>query len=708
MNDTHRAEVTHIDEFARKARVTNQWFLEKRHKDGTHPITANNHIKMLICGEEGFGAIADDLAKAQHSVDLVCWGFDPGMELRRKPGTWPRGDKEKDTFGGILKALATRKTNPVKVRLLIYHRHFTGWLKVQNMPGHTEGLVYNETSSERDARFAAMGAGMGGMGSTGASYRPAVKSPAEQRADHCVEWWRWALNKKNAHLIEVTMRDGDEAAIQKSLGDERTKPSATGDMLGVGNEKNLLESHGTHHQKTVLIDYHHDDGKKAVGYVMGLNSLTGYWDTRAHLFNDKRRELERDKPPGDHCETFERVKKAGGETSHAHVRIDPYQDYACRIEGEALQFVNKNFCDAWARAGGKLGKTDKSVPGWLKKIQFSGQTSRLQVVRTQPEERDKTIRETYFHASSFARNYLYMENQYFQYEEWVAHLKTMRKAYVAGHQEAGKGPGSQGTLHLFIVIPRPELAQMAPRTFDTVKSLGRSDQMHDKDIEGKDSGQYLAMKAEEEQLEKDRKARIQYSSDLRAWQQSLNGKSMLDEDAPLPPPPPLRAKAESDVGRDARKIKEPSAKDLETMGLKVLIGMLVSSDDGSSGLKKRGPADNYRQIYIHSKLMVIDDAFFTIGSANLNQRSMVVDSEINIATDDHAKARELRKEVWGMHAGHADDCDGGSGNPKDLALAFKSWQTLMKGNDDAKAKGLPLQGFLCTFRDSKVSFVRYA
>lgn len=41
-------------------------------------------------------------------------------------------------------------------------------------------------------------------------------------------------------------------------------------------------------------------------------------------------------------------------------------------------------------------------------------------------------------------------------------------------------------------------------------------------------------------------------------------------------------------------------------------------------------------VYIHSKLLVVDDLRLTIGSANLNNRSMSLDSEINIAwsTDD--------------------------------------------------------------------------
>eukprot|EP00644_Phytophthora_capsici_P014209 jgi/Phyca11/525367/estExt2_fgenesh1_pm.C_PHYCAscaffold_30127 len=36
-----------------------------------------------------------------------------------------------------------------------------------------------------------------------------------------------------------------------------------------------------------------------------------------------------------------------------------------------------------------------------------------------------------------------------------------------------------------------------------------------------------------------------------------------------------------------------------------------------------------RKIYIHSKIMLIDDVYLTIGSANWNRRSMTSDSELN-------------------------------------------------------------------------------
>lgn len=51
-------------------------------------------------------------------------------------------------------------------------------------------------------------------------------------------------------------------------------------------------------------------------------------------------------------------------------------------------------------------------------------------------------------------------------------------------------------------------------------------------------------------------------------------------------------------------------------------------------------------VYIHSKLLIVDDRRLTIGSANLNNRSMTLDSEINVAweteDEDDAVAQSIR------------------------------------------------------------------
>ena len=61
-------------------------------------------------------------------------------------------------------------------------------------------------------------------------------------------------------------------------------------------------------------------------------------------------------------------------------------------------------------------------------------------------------------------------------------------------------------------------------------------------------------------------------------------------------------------------------------------------------------------IWVHSKLMIIDDVYAAIGSANLNRRGMEHDSELGIAVVNQAScsqsfAQDLRRRLWAEHLG---------------------------------------------------------
>ncbi|CAM2183192.1 hypothetical protein BC2230_40230 [Burkholderia cepacia] len=60
--------------------------------------------------------------------------------------------------------------------------------------------------------------------------------------------------------------------------------------------------------------------------------------------------------------------------------------------------------------------------------------------------------------------------------------------------------------------------------------------------------------------------------------------------------------------------------------------------------------DNYwLPVYVHAKLMTVDDAFMTLGSANVNIRSMNVDSELNICHENSDVTKPLRRKLRGLH-----------------------------------------------------------
>lgn len=71
-------------------------------------------------------------------------------------------------------------------------------------------------------------------------------------------------------------------------------------------------------------------------------------------------------------------------------------------------------------------------------------------------------------------------------------------------------------------------------------------------------------------------------------------------------------------------------------------------------------------IYVHSKLMIVDDELVIIGSANFGQRSMSCDGEVQLAIVDanNTFAKELRIELWSEHLKIATDLN----NPIDAFL----------------------------------------
>jgi phosphatidylserine/phosphatidylglycerophosphate/cardiolipin synthase-like enzyme len=54
-------------------------------------------------------------------------------------------------------------------------------------------------------------------------------------------------------------------------------------------------------------------------------------------------------------------------------------------------------------------------------------------------------------------------------------------------------------------------------------------------------------------------------------------------------------------------------------------------------------------VYVHAKVGIVDDAWLTVGSANLNEHSLFNDTEVNVVTDDAHVAREVRERLWSEH-----------------------------------------------------------
>jgi phosphatidylserine/phosphatidylglycerophosphate/cardiolipin synthase-like enzyme/outer membrane protein assembly factor BamB len=78
---------------------------------------------------------------------------------------------------------------------------------------------------------------------------------------------------------------------------------------------------------------------------------------------------------------------------------------------------------------------------------------------------------------------------------------------------------------------------------------------------------------------------------------------------------------------------------------------IASPAAGDEKYQLPGLAANYRSIYVHSKLALIDDQVAVVGSANLSRRSMRQDGEMSACIDDPTTATAVRTALfthWGM------------------------------------------------------------
>ena len=54
-------------------------------------------------------------------------------------------------------------------------------------------------------------------------------------------------------------------------------------------------------------------------------------------------------------------------------------------------------------------------------------------------------------------------------------------------------------------------------------------------------------------------------------------------------------------------------------------------------------------LYVHAKVGIVDDAWLSIGSANLNDHSLFNDTELNVVSCDGELARDTRLRLWAEH-----------------------------------------------------------
>jgi len=85
-------------------------------------------------------------------------------------------------------------------------------------------------------------------------------------------------------------------------------------------------------------------------------------------------------------------------------------------------------------------------------------------------------------------------------------------------------------------------------------------------------------------------------------------------------------------------------------------------------------------LYVHSKMMIVDDRFTIIGSANINERSMSGsrDTEIAAVINSPSFARELRLRLWNEHTGGIAEISFRDGFAQIKSISRRNTDLLMK------------------------------
>uniref|UniRef100_UPI003221E63F phospholipase D-like domain-containing protein n=1 Tax=Ralstonia pseudosolanacearum TaxID=1310165 RepID=UPI003221E63F len=423
----------------------------------------------------------------------------------------------------------------------------------------------------------------------------------------------------------------------------------------------------SHHQKMVLVDY--EMPERAVGFVMGHNTLDAYWDRDDHGYT--------------------RMHSQMGRNDH-----HPRQDMSSRVTGPILQYLNRNFCQAWSDATGQQLEAGRAAIASQLKLRRDFDTPVMaQILRTQSQHGKRDIEAMYLQAVNNTTNFVYIENQYFRFPPLADKIKEAAKAQFG----AGRDQGKHGPLHLFVVTNSNDdgIGLGTVNTYRMLEALGRADTLPGvATLEREDARQASLGKQRAQAIDQQNQAN-QVIEDADAFLKSEDTAStrqwLADAQQKLKRATAKRAELEAEMKKTPSQIIESVKID----GLKVHICTLVAPDS---------PPNNWDYVYVHAKLMIVDDVFMTLGSANINTRSMQVDSELNICHEHSGVTQPLRKRLWGIHTrpGPAEHTNSIYTNAvgDDMAKAFTAWGQIIAQNVDNQRNNLApcasLIGFMRT------------
>ncbi|GFQ05509.1 phospholipase d alpha 1 [Phtheirospermum japonicum] len=403
----------------------------------------------------------------------------------------------------------------------------------------------------------------------------------------------------------------------------------------------------THHQKTIVVDSEllMSQKRRIVSFVGGIDLCDGRYDTRSHSLFRTLGSVHRD--------DFHQPNFPGSSVRKGGPR-EPWHDIHCRLEGPVAWDILYNFEQRWRKQVGNnfifsINELDRFIvqptdhvaslddpETWNVQIFRSidggaafgfpekpEQASELGLVSGKDNVIDRSIQDAYIHAIRRAKNFIYIENQYFigSSFDW----KKTRDITVED-------------INALNLVPK----ELSLKIVSKIRA-------------GERFTVYVVIPMWPEGIPESGSVQA-----ILDWQKRTM--EMMYTDIANA----LSAKGLSNV--DPR----------EYLTFFCLGNREIKTAGEYEPPEKPDPATDYGRaqqsrrfmIYVHSKMMIVDDEYIIIGSANINQRSMDGgrDSEIamggfqphhlaNSSSDEPIRGQifGLRMALWCEHLLHEDD-----------------------------------------------------
>lgn len=680
------------------ATVNFNWFLKDAEKfeNGTQSEPVPATFKALVNGKEAFEELHDRIANAQHSIDIAIWGFQPSMHFKR--------DGKSPCIGDLLiqKALEGKK-----VRILVWSlpgdiQTFSE-ANLGNKPGvwvkdKVEGVTSAQVDYDRWWYEAIRGnfdnvirrSDIYGIIYTTKKFEKLVEFTKSSNRTNLVYKNRHVAKQENNYKDKTLPEEAQR--LQKHNFKDETLPKNA--------YKYALKYAPSHHQKTVLIDY--EIPELAVGFVLEHNMVDNYWDDSNHSLKTTLPNIGKNSPT-------------------------PLQDVSSIVTGQVLWDINHNFCQSWDRQNNKQWGNDPVDIGITGKRQaftrehYQPNPSLVdecklvmaQIVRTYDQPDIEDIMKVYLKNIKQTTSYIYTENQYFRFpplvREFIAYWEKIKNNgrtegpihwfTVTNSSDEGIGKGTYTTNEMFKLLGKQDVMPGVARNIklnELEAQLGmakkREFRLYNESMKAPTAEGKTVAAAEFEKNQQEIQRIEKEIGEIKEKQQIEEKKTQeAGKAGSAKKEGELNQIESSELGQEEPNLtKELGYEISDTPGIKAHICTLMPKDENGKYVHtyKKNGKDTPAEVYVHSKVTIMDDVFTVISSANLNTRSMQVDTELGIIMECADVAEGLRKRLWDLHTNKNS-----AANPDDMhdyavaKEAFKKWGKLIEANKRSQKDG---------------------